>query len=539
MGVSGSKAATTKEIKEVKQTVTLAVSEDKLLFDKILKKSKDLYQINKMNFLDENFCKKIAVTYTKKLYELPIQQIRDVFTAIEGSNTDLEISTVYDPLDEEKFLVNELSGKLVDHFKGKKFHAMQEQGIKITFPDIAYIQNNVLDILNDINKIEKEKLVGGRRFNNENINYNNENNNNNNNDNNSNGNNNSNRNNNNSNRNNTSNSNNNNNNNNNSNNENENENSEMNKRNRTDRYTNNLQRKKKDLDDIMAEYEETRKKGKDQRFQKEYVKPRTQMEPPRELKDERNKAQKANNYNYKKLAEIESNGDIHCVEGDICKLTKKEMCEKIVLHFIIRNNIIAAILSTIPLPSKDGKYSGSFPFERLKSLEKGTFCLPPYDDIKYHKTQIDNEDARKLFQTNRRNKILDFINLLDEKQCVGNGGRLLVLNAKQMEKMYRDDTLGRKYFDFAMKINNFYQNSLIALYDILENLQNNVKISTANLNDISEKTKKIIDELYLKTQFNYLLAVMVVLDFKFDDENPEVLLKNERIQEIIKADLKA
>ena len=32
---------------------------------------------------------------------------------------------------------------------------------------------------------------------------------------------------------------------------------------------------------------------------------------------------------------------------------------------------------------------------------------------------------------------------------------------------------------------------------------------------------------------------MVVLDFKFDDENPEVLLKNERIQEIIKADLKA
>ncbi len=53
---------------------------------------------------------------------------------------------------------------------------------------------------------------------------------------------------------------------------------------------------------------------------------------------------------------------------------------------------------------------------------------------------------------------------------------------------------------------------------------------------ISEKTKEIIDELYLKTQFNYLLAVMVILEFKFEDNSQEENIKNNRIQKIIKED---
>ena len=41
-----------------------------------------------------------------------------------------------------------------------------------------------------------------------------------------------------------------------------------------------------------------------------------------------------------------------------------------------------------------------------------------------------------------------------------------------MEELSRDDAFGRKYFEFSKKINLFYQEALINLYGILDNLQN-------------------------------------------------------------------
>jgi hypothetical protein len=47
------------------------------------------------------------------------------------------------------------------------------------------------------------------------------------------------------------------------------------------------------------------------------------------------------------------------------------------------------------------------------------------------------------------------------------------------------------------------------------------------LNEISTSVKNTIDELYIKTQFNFLLAVLVVMDFDFS-KNP---VKDMKIQE--------
>ena len=63
---------------EMKETVKMAVSEDKMLVDKILKKSKELYEKNREQFLDPDFCEKIAITYSKKLYQLPIEKIKTI-----------------------------------------------------------------------------------------------------------------------------------------------------------------------------------------------------------------------------------------------------------------------------------------------------------------------------------------------------------------------------------------------------------------------------------------------------------------------------
>ena len=617
---------TKKDVKEVVDTVKKESSQDKILIDKILNKSREIYQKNKESFLDENFCKKIAITYTKKLYELPIQQVRNIYNEIESANYNLEVSTVVDPLKEEKYLVNELSGRLIERFKDKKLEPTLHKGIKITYPDVMYIQNRAIELLGNINRFEQEKKQDGGKPNyynnnnnyNENEDYDNE-----------------------------------------FENEEEEENyneenynrykkrnensSKMSYRNRQlakqkmweererkrrgegfeerrdDRRFDDRRDERRDdrsenrrddrrdyrrddrRDDRRDNRSENRRddrrderrrnnRGEEQKtFTIEESKnfesilgelPKAQYKTPAvvKAKEELNKilsekkpntkVEEANvkqitgnakpsnlrvnklenvsfenvkveniqKKNSKTVKNIESNGDIHCVDDKTCNLTKKEICEKIVYHFIVRNNITAAILSTVPFPSKDGEYKGSFVFERLKSLERGSFCLPPFEEIKFQNNKFDNDAAKLAYENERIAKILNYINIIDEKQCVSNGGRLLLLTKEQLQELYKNDALGKKYFDFAIKINNFYQEALNSLYNILDNLQSNVKINTQSLNDLSEATKKIIDELYLKTQFNYLLAVLVILEFKFEKNNAESEIKNRRMQNIIRED---
>ena len=59
-----------------------------------------------------------------------------------------------------------------------------------------------------------------------------------------------------------------------------------------------------------------------------------------------------------------------------CKLTKKELCEEITNHYLVRINIIVAILSIIPYQNDLGEYDG-FCFDRINSLSKGEICIPP------------------------------------------------------------------------------------------------------------------------------------------------------------------
>jgi len=105
----------------------------------------------------------------------------------------------------------------------------------------------------------------------------------------------------------------------------------------------------------------------------------------------------------------------------------------------------------------------------------------------------------------------------------------LKLSKERMEELGRDEKFGRSYYDFFRKINLFYQEALINLYNILESLQNNTSISTRRLNELSARTKQIIDELYLKTQFNYLMAILVILDFDFAKNTKETKAKEDRM----------
>ena len=200
------------------------------------------------------------------------------------------------------------------------------------------------------------------------------------------------------------------------------------------------------------------------------------------------------------------------------------MCEKIIYHFIVVNNLIATILSVVPLPNERGEYAGGFIFDRLTSLQKGQFCIPAYSEIA---SLTDDERLQKIFKFIN---ILSDVNMSQEKACKENHGFFLKLSKENMEELSRDEKFGRKYFEFTKKINIFYQEALINLYNILDNLQNNTLLSTRRLNELSEQTKKIIDELYLKTQFNYLLSIYVILDFDFTKTSSEIQEKFKRRQ---------
>ena len=613
---------------DVKNTVKNAEKEDKELFDKILKKSQELYQKNKEEFMNPEFCNRIAITYAKKLYALPVEKVKDIYDKLETKNKNsangLELTISYDNLDEEKFLVNELAGRLSENFKGKRVIPAEEfGGIKLSFPDIAYISNKTLSILDNIQKREfrKKEIAGGNPLfldhsNGGAWNNNNDNNNENNIE------------------------------------EDFNENIEENfnrdrgrdrgrnrdfDRGRNRNFDKGRDRdfnkgrdrdfdkgRDRDFDRGRNRYNKGRDKGKNRflpnediefesAFKEEKNEPvnykkfksfKDELEAIKSEKPEEKKNYKPSNFikekegnvketveafppknkivenkpvivpvpetkptytpiekpkmpEYKpptftekpkfekkpeeiqsllekKISELqvrkeknmEASTDKYCLDERYpCKLTKKEMCEKIIYHFIVRNNLIATIASVVPTPNYSGDYSGSFPYDRLKSLNDGVFCLPPYySDIQ------DTDDNIRI------QKILKFLNILDEKECTTSGGYLLRLSEQRFKELMADQRLGKKYFEFIKKINANYKKSLEMLYNILEQLQNSTSLSTTALNELSRYTKDIIEDLYLKTQFNYLLAVLVVLDFDFIKNREMLEVKKKRIEKIIKGD---
>lgn len=538
---------------EINETVKQGYNNDRILFEKILRKSREIAKKNKSQFLDKDFCENLSIIYTKKIYELPMTSITRLYNKIEGSTpitgeleNTLLMTLKYDSLKEEKFLVSELSGKIVENFREKKIPTeVIRNGIKITLPDIYYINNEVLKLLDIIKKKEDIKLQNGGVFFHELALSNNDDNR---------------------------------------------ENNLINKKkikiggdpisrfssmntnnNEENTYYNNNESsinflKKKSIKPDQSESiirnnnsiiinENGNGKNKKGITTPPYQNSKVSISQIRkQLQEIKSKKLEPTNTNSKNTSvsvplpvsapEITSQvsvnsattisavpqinttkyiEDKHCIDPTAqCKLTKAEMCEKIITHFIIRNNLIAAIVSTIPLPDDNGDYKGGFTFERINSLKNGRFCVPsPF-------YKIDQSDDNV-----RIEKILKFLNILDENECRKSGGIIHIIKENQMREMLADESFGKKYFEYGNKINIVYQESLNTLYLLLEKLESNISLSTVSLNQISLAVKNVIDELYIKTQFNFLLAVLVVLDFDFLKSSTKTKTKAERMKKII------
>ena len=198
-------------------------------------------------------------------------------------------------------------------------------------------------------------------------------------------------------------------------------------------------------------------------------------------------------------------------------MTKSQLCKSITQNLIIRNNIIAAILTTIPQKTMDKKgtinYEGGICFQKFLNLEKGFICLPfNYREIA---TKSISEALPELMKTS---------NFLDQKSCVENNGFYLKLSINEKEilkkramsseeefKAHPHYKANKSYLDFIVKLKNKYFESLNSLIMILEKMKEHPFVSNETLNTISMETKNIIDEMYSYTNKYYVYALFALI----------------------------
>jgi hypothetical protein len=208
-----------------------------------------------------------------------------------------------------------------------------------------------------------------------------------------------------------------------------------------------------------------------------------------------------------------------------CYLTKDELCQRIAKHYTYRGNIIAAILSTIPYKEKEtNQLKGSFCYNRYKALREGKMCLPP---------GIEELDGLSLQEKLQR--LVKFINQMDDNQCQSVRGRYKILNSTEKQAMITNDNkFNRYYILYTAKLYNQYLEDLQKLLSILEVLEGSSSINNLQLNQIGEQTKNILDSMYSKCQFNYLSALLAYIRADLDITQKSRKTQDIEVQELEK-----
>ena len=206
--------------------------------------------------------------------------------------------------------------------------------------------------------------------------------------------------------------------------------------------------------------------------------------------------------------------------GASCKMTKSQLCRAITDHFMVRGNIIAAILSTLPKKTSKG-FEGGFCYQRFLNLDKCQVCLPHnYDELM-------TMDPKTRIQT-----MMLFINYMTEKECNEKNGlfRKLSLSEKMslIDNARRGERFNRLYSEYTQNVRQTYMEHIGHLLDILNMLSTMEDINNEQLNQLAMKTKETIDSMYHLCQFYYLYAVIALLNANIKPaENNMSRAKNE------------
>ena len=206
-----------------------------------------------------------------------------------------------------------------------------------------------------------------------------------------------------------------------------------------------------------------------------------------------------------------------------CYLTQAELCEKISKYYILKGNVIAVILSAIPR-KKDNVLTGSFCYSRFKALREGRLCLPP-----------GITELETMSMDNKVRHLSKFINNTDEFKCKGVSGNYRILNEKEKQALVTNDNKFNKFYIlYTAKLYNQYLESLRQLIGMLEVLESDYMINNAKLNEIALKVKTIIDAMHTSCQFNYISAILAYLRADLDVTQKDRKQTNAELAELEK-----
>ena len=224
-----------------------------------------------------------------------------------------------------------------------------------------------------------------------------------------------------------------------------------------------------------------------------------------------------------------------CKDVEKCKLSKKDLCTAISENFIVRNNIIAAILTTIPFKNSEGFYEGGICFQKFMNLKNCNVCVP------YDYREFKNKDIKNILT-----KILDKADNLDELKCKENQGYFLKLSTKEIEILtskianiseqdinnYPKIKYNYYFIEFIKKLQNNYLQNLNALIIILDKIKESPIINNTTLNLISDETKKIIDNMYNTCHYYYIYGIISLIS---SDITEDIIEKNSLSNVVSKA----
>ena len=210
-----------------------------------------------------------------------------------------------------------------------------------------------------------------------------------------------------------------------------------------------------------------------------------------------------------------------CNNMEKCKLSKKDLCTAITQNFIVRNNIIAAILTTVPYKNSEGLYEGGICFQKFMNLNNCNVCVP------YDYRELKNKNIKNILT-----KILEKADNLDENRCRENQGYYLKLNDNEKKILtnkilnisekdinnYPKIKYNYYFIEFTKKLQNSYLQNLNSLISILEKIKETSIINNATLNLISTETKKIINNMYNTCHYYYVYAIISLISADINED---------------------
>ena len=537
------------EVKQIIESVKEdAVKEDveKELFNKILTVSSQLLKEYRENFLDEGFCNKLAIIYEKKLANFSLKLLRNMNEKISEDEIDNDLLIVEQKIPEvdEKFFVESFKTQIQEYFWNHNIQfdksIFEENKLLNDMYDISKLDNfntfqtryiNKAHVNNLLRMLDKNVNVQqGGRNNNNNENNNNENNNN------ENENNENNEEENNEEENNEE-----------ENNENENENNEENGNNNLLSKKNIKSQKNQSIKAVKQSVNNSANKSVSKSVNPSNNNFRKEIEGKINYSKTEEKIKKVNqnmglpkknsvsirsnvinqvvnqsvlqnkNKSIKKPADEDVSKFLKyyvpkyytepsnvCSGQESCKLTKKEICQAISENFIVRGNIIAAILTTIPIQKSDGTFEGGILYQKFQNLAKCNVCVP--------------ENYKDLLKSELRDiipEIVKYSEHLNRADCRNNNGNFLSLSTLEqyaLKERMGTDKFNGLYIKYSLKLKDTYFNNLNLLLEILEKLRVEPIINNATLNAIAEQTKRIIDTMYNLCHYFYVFAIIALIN---------------------------